>query len=133
MRISDWSSDVCSSDLYSEAVTNYLRAVGIEADLQFLQWRALRPLIVDDKTPIAHLTFGSNGMLDASASTGHYFQFSSDDYARDPEVRDWLAAGETERSEEHTSELQSLMRISYAVFCLKKKKKTKHINHNTHS
>src|SRR3546814_16860063 len=35
-------------------------------------------------------------MLDASASTGHYFQFSSDDYARDPEVRAWLAAGETE-------------------------------------
>src|SRR3546814_9977218 len=36
------------------------------------------------------------------------------------------------RSEEHTSELQSLMRISYAVFCLKKKKKTKHIqiSHN---
>src|SRR3546814_3152274 len=38
------------------------------------------------------------------------------------------------RSEEHTSELQSLMRISYAVFCLKKKKKTDTINHikNTH-
>src|SRR3546814_4382892 len=35
-----------------------------------------------------------------------------------------LAAGGVERSEEHTSELQSLMRISYAVFCLKKKKKT---------
>src|SRR3546814_5514866 len=35
-----------------------------------------------------------------------------------------------ERSEEHTSELQSLMRISYAVFCLKKKKKTKHTNNN---
>src|SRR3546814_6372421 len=34
------------------------------------------------------------------------------------------------RSEEHTSELQSLMRISYAVFCLKKKKKQ---NHNTHT
>src|SRR3546814_5211329 len=33
-----------------------------------------------------------------------------------------------ERSEEHTSELQSLMRISYAVFCLKKKKKKKHNN-----
>src|SRR3546814_2126266 len=32
----------------------------------------------------------------------------------------------TERSEEHTSELQSLMRISYAVFCLKKKKNNKH-------
>src|SRR3546814_6389458 len=34
------------------------------------------------------------------------------------------------RSEEHTSELQSLMRISYAVFCLKKKKNTQHITHN---
>src|SRR3546814_5501338 len=34
------------------------------------------------------------------------------------------------RSEEHTSELQSLMRISYAVFCLKKKKKIKHTNKN---
>src|SRR3546814_1469442 len=38
-------------------------------------------------------------------------------FMRDPEI------GEKERSEEHTSELQSLMRISYAVFCLKKKKK----------
>src|SRR3546814_6699375 len=34
------------------------------------------------------------------------------------------------RSEEHTSELQSLMRISYAVFCLKKKKKTTYVKHN---
>src|SRR3546814_2446640 len=44
-------------------------------------------------------------------------------------------AGRGFRSEEHTSELQSLMRISYAVFCLQKKKKpkreTRH-NHNTH-
>src|SRR3546814_5359872 len=48
------------------------------------------------------------------------------------EVADALAQRET-RSEEHTSELQSLMRISYAVFCLKKKKHTHHnqINLNT--
>src|SRR3546814_977752 len=39
-----------------------------------------------------------------------------------------LFAGDVERSEEHTSELQSLMRISYAVFCLKKKKHTKRLN-----
>src|SRR3546814_1224423 len=38
---------------------------------------------------------------------------------------DWLALAPVLRSEEHTSELQSLMRISYAVFCLKKKKITK--------
>src|SRR3546814_2057449 len=41
-----------------------------------------------------------------------------------------LAHGELARSEEHTSELQSLMRISYAVFCLKKKNKTKYTKHN---
>src|SRR3546814_3480124 len=40
--------------------------------------------------------------------------------------------GDMYRSEEHTSELQSLMRISYAVFCLKKKKKTQH-NHTNHN
>src|SRR3546814_1650593 len=41
---------------------------------------------------------------------------------RDSSVRDRRARGREPRSEEHTSELQSLMRISYAVFCLKKKK-----------
>src|SRR3546814_5966509 len=48
---------------------------------------------------------------------------------RTPRGRDIMAAcGQLKRSEEHTSELQSLMRISYAVFCLKKKKNKK--NHN---
>src|SRR3546814_2433439 len=42
-----------------------------------------------------------------------------------PTLADSANAGDCCRSEEHTSELQSLMRISYAVFCLKKKKKTK--------
>src|SRR3546814_7051752 len=46
-----------------------------------------------------------------------------------PSTRIFLACGATDmRSEEHTSELQSLMRISYAVFCLKKKKKYKESN-----
>src|SRR3546814_4640839 len=43
---------------------------------------------------------------------------------------EWKAKYQTERSEEHTSELQSLMRISYAVFCLKKKKTKKHTSSN---
>src|SRR3546814_3657987 len=42
----------------------------------------------------------------------------------------WLNEGFASRSEEHTSELQSLMRISYAVFCLKKKKKHTKDSHN---
>src|SRR3546814_1900784 len=41
----------------------------------------------------------------------------------------YTQVGQTDRSEEHTSELQSLMRISYAVFCLKKKNKTKSRTH----
>src|SRR3546814_7612023 len=61
------------------------------------------------------------------------------DRRSDPAVRRWnrhLVRGtrgrlEMTRSEEHTSELQSLMRISYAVFCLKKKKNKKHTNNNT--
>src|SRR3546814_4071947 len=48
-----------------------------------------------------------------------------DDDQRDP---DRLPAERQQRSEEHTSELQSLMRISYAVFCLKKKKKDNRLN-----
>src|SRR3546814_7180738 len=45
--------------------------------------------------------------------------------------RPWPVMGACFRSEEHTSELQSLMRISYAVFCLKKKKKHQHISATT--
>src|SRR3546814_3357443 len=67
-----------------------------------------------------------------------------DDAARERKHRDDLAAraleeiGElverrVERSEEHTSELQSLMRISYAVFCLKKKTNISTINHNCYT
>src|SRR3546814_9206466 len=57
--------------------------------------------------------------------TGHYLESR---YERlDPVILQASRATEPfERSEEHTSELQSLMRISYAVFCLKKKKKNKH-------
>src|SRR3546814_2251233 len=56
---------------------------------------------------------------------------------RERQLRVLLAQQDAERSEEHTSELQSLMRISYAVFCLKKKTKTtlymiRTINHQTH-
>src|SRR3546814_5948094 len=94
MRISDWSSDVCSSDLLGPLVEEE-RAVGIAL------------AILQDRVPAS---------------------FSEVAPARDRLVlADLPTASLTERrrlerSEEHTSELQSLMRISYAVFCLKKKK-----------
>src|SRR3546814_4088878 len=54
---------------------------------------------------------------------------SSSRGAGGPTTPDRGSAGPTRRSEEHTSELQSLMRISYAVFCLKKKQNSYHIKH----
>src|SRR3546814_10452750 len=65
--------------------------------------------------------------------TGGSERIDTDKYEKE-DARDfalWKLVGDNERSEEHTSELQSLMRISYAVFCLKKKT---HINtHQTNS
>jgi len=105
---------------YSEAVINYLRQAGFKPELRFLQWQALRPLIVDNKTELAHLTFGSNGILDASASTSNYFRFSVDDYARDAEVRDWLAEADSTTDPEkrkalYAKALRKINEQAYAV------------------
>src|SRR3546814_3980709 len=95
MRISDWSSDVCSSDLLAKilCVATLLYALSsIDLIPDFI------PVLgfVDDAILLPGLIWLAIRMLP-------------------PQV---VAS----RSEEHTSELQSLMRISYAVFCLKKKK-----------
>src|SRR3546814_7592995 len=113
MRISDWSSDVCSSDLRLFARTglgwddidlielNVAFAPQVLAVLKAWGWSA------DDSR---HERLNVNG---SGISLGHPIGVSG---AR------ILATLAHERSEEHTSELQSLMRISYAVFCLTKKK-----------
>src|SRR3546814_7161096 len=87
---------------------------------------ALRP--VAGATPRAAFPFSGNGQ-DRSGGDAHGAEIprlvvaiDEDGEARSPEPHGQAAAI---RSEEHTSELQSLMRISYAVFCLKKKKKQK--------
>src|SRR3546814_9447611 len=62
----------------------------------------------------------------------HAIEGERDDHHTDDRVGTDLVPRAVQRSEEHTSELQSLMRISYAVFCLKKKNKRRHIhNHKT--
>lgn len=105
---------------YSEAVLNYLRQAGFKPELKFLQWQALRPLIVDGKTEIAHLTFGSNGIVDASASTGYYFGGGVDDYARDPEVIAWLKEADsnpdpTKRKDLYAKALGKIADRAYAI------------------
>src|SRR3546814_4661181 len=108
MRISDWSSDVCSSDL---VVTH----AGDEGEAARL---VLRIEGVDQ--PQQHVGLGGRPALHADrvVDAAHELDVSLLRLAR--AVADPQHVGRA-RSEEHTSELQSLMRISYAVFCLKKK------------
>src|SRR3546814_6618091 len=105
MRISDWSSDVCSSDLH------HLRAQILCDPREFGRVQAVMV------PPHAHLDgHRHRHRLDTGVDQrGGQRQVAHQSRPR-------IAVGEL-RSEEHTSELQSLMRISYAVFRLKKKKK----------
>src|SRR3546814_1337635 len=102
MRISDWSSDVCSSDLRCPATWTFC------GHARPAQSRASAP---------RHRARGRACRSFPAATT----ETSRDAGPTLPD-RGWRARPR-HRSEEHTSELQSLMRISYAVFCLKKNKK----------
>src|SRR3546814_4111225 len=111
MRISDWSSDVCSSDLAAtptNALSFFPWLSPCERHNRFV-WSATAQCVRPERT-IKMATFKPNYI----SSSFCYFCASS------PGLRGYCQL-RTRRSEEHTSELQSLMRISYAVFCLKKK------------
>src|SRR3546814_10914226 len=119
MRISDWSSDVCSSDL-SRADTGKGgqsllddKTRGTAGDFQ-RSLRARRTLDAISAVRIAPggLTMQRYYVLDREMAAG-------EDGFEAMVARAYRL--KQARSEEHTSELQSLMRISYAVFCLKKK------------
>src|SRR3546814_6814929 len=128
MRISDWSSDVCSSDLEPRGIA--FEAVADAAQVadqgaQFAQGRAqLRQAVVGEAADRAAVLVEDlvgaargrvqlgQGAVEAVDQPGQLLH----EFAIDVADR---AVGAVERSEEHTSELQSLMRISYAVFCLK--------------
>src|SRR3546814_9514593 len=118
MRISDWSSDVCSSDLPAYRV-GIVAVAGEECQRRRHPVLELDP--VEPAQRVVHrlgvLLAGVIGIGDLAERLRHRQQHLVDegDRLRRPHMR----------SEEHTSELQSLMRISYAVFCLKKKKNNK--------
>src|SRR3546814_9722602 len=118
LRISDWSSDVCSSDL-------------LVAMLELVERGGIDQVLADTSSRIARNQGDAHHIRDRINFAGaRIFTLA------DGEINA-LTGG---RSEEHTSELQSLMRISYAVFCLKKKinhttttiKNHKNTLHNTH-
>src|SRR3546814_9730398 len=112
MRISDWSSDVCSSDLL---MTLLVRTDPNEKSYKGLSMFLAEKPRGDDANP-----FPAEGMTGGEIKVLGYrgmkeYEIGFDGFA----VKAENLLG---RSEEHTSELQSLMRISYAVFGLKKKK-----------
>src|SRR3546814_10307369 len=99
MRMSDWSSDVCSSDLQ-------FKLPGFDAQaLVAYQKRNLEAVASANKIALE----GAQAVIRRQSEIVR------------KSVEDASKALSELRSEEHTSELQSLMRISYAVFCLKKK------------
>src|SRR3546814_5243437 len=116
MRISDWSSDVCSSDLQFGQVQRVGEQAGA-ADLGQARCSGVAIAIVEI-LPVeeGHQRRQRTALLPCPAG--------------DLEAR---LPGRQRRSEEHTSELQSLMRISYAVFCLQKKKTNNQISQNQQS
>src|SRR3546814_5182351 len=115
MRISDWSSDVCSSDLRGPRLCR-LRSHAVRLRVVHAAGRRGRSL----RAP-ARAACRSAGGLSARFLVAKARQRGTGAV----EQHEVVAL----RSEEHTSELQSLMRISYAVFCLTKKKKTTQIHH----
>src|SRR3546814_4535120 len=130
MRISDWSSDVCSSDLAEILPRNSDADVQSWSALQDFSRRcancssALRPADSSSRVNCARIAASSASRRCSSSLTRARSACTSaagDDASAPASAAVSVATG---RSEEHTSELQSLMRISYAVFCLKKKKKT---------
>src|SRR3546814_4705022 len=125
MRISDWSSDVCSSDLaeidaYARAKDPRVRqvAVSLSGSWQAVQIIRGDGVRVADIRPLVRLgvtvTVGDGTRMENGAhGTGGRVP-----YAEFIDPDNWRGYVDEARSEEHPSELQSLMRISYAVSCL---------------
>src|SRR3546814_1553355 len=117
MRISDWSSDVCSSDLAHGAVD-------LAAERHRGQLLALALQAGDDVGDFLADGGGRGGLAVGAREhrqCGVLVRHRAQRLDQRVELRQQHVLPRL-RSEEHTSELQSLMRISYAVFCLKKKK-----------
>src|SRR3546814_2702893 len=113
MRISDWSSDVCSSDL--PVVLRIARQHRVGARDQ----RGPRRFVLAAQVP----QHRAGGQVHLHQLVGQVGVVAGTQVVLDDRGLGALAQfDQVARSEEHTSELQSLMRISYAVFCFKKKK-----------
>src|SRR3546814_7666968 len=118
MRISDWSSDVCSSDL-TPGSTIGIPEAGAITDTRYAIGVGVTGFELDFWGRVRNLSEAARSQYLATVQAERAFRLAL--------IRDvasaYFASREADeriRSEEHTSELQSLMRISYAVYCLNK-------------
>src|SRR3546814_4689775 len=144
MRISDWSSDVCSSDLEIEDRLSFLEQHvpehgDVRPELEELSDELLSWMLTDIHVALERVVMAEAARFPALARNLYEFGVGRTtrlvaEVLRKAEERGEIRVSDANfaaeqfissvilsRSEEHTSELQSLMRISYAVFCLKKK------------
>src|SRR3546814_6855233 len=125
MRISDWSSDVCSSDLLAAARHDFLHvADGLFEQRARRREDDHRDRLVDQRDrAVLHLARRIAFGVDVADFLELERAFEGERIVGAAAEVEHIARG---RSEKHTSELQSLMRISYAVFCLKKTNNKSH-------
>src|SRR3546814_9235766 len=140
MRISDWSSDVCSSDLAGLSaprqgrrrafppVAHVTRCKATGKRAVFMRLGAVQPES-PERVPRRGSGRRRNGGQDQDIPHADRQARGRRECRDDQEIRQPAPLQHRDRSEEHTSELQSLMRISYAVFFLQKKNKKKKYSH----
>src|SRR3546814_7643102 len=123
MRISDWSSDVCSSDLLPSRYLAQLTVCLLPTRPSVLR-AVFSPLSSPSRYALMSVSAAPLSIVPSSSSFLAYSVNVVGAGRRPPAAAEPPADPRSlrPRSEEHTSELQSLMRISYAVFCLQKKK-----------
>jgi len=104
----------------AEAVIGDLAAIGIQAKLNRLPWEVYADALANDKTPVFLTNWGSASLADASAIISRFFNGNADDYARDPEVTEWLKVADTNTDPEKRKEFyaKAIKRITEQAYFL---------------
>lgn len=105
---------------FTEAVIGDLARVGIKANLNWLQYRALRDIVRGGETPINHMTWGSYSIPDVSAIVSHFFTHGPDDPAKDDETKGYLdiADNSIDPEERKANYKKAFERIASEVYWL---------------
>ncbi len=105
---------------YGEAIISYLQEAGIKANLKYLKYSALREKVMGDQVTFNFTTWGSYGVNDISNITGRFYNFTEVDFARDAQVREWLAEGDNtiDRDQRKAVYKKALKRIADQAYVL---------------